>query len=124
MARFYDKEHGGFWQSAADAPDLILRVKEDYDGAEPSGNSIAALALLRLAAITDRTDFRDAAEATLRMTAARLRDLPQAVPYMLQAYDFSLEEPKRVVIAGDVSKAEGAALSWCGRHNRFISRTK
>ena len=38
MARFYDAEKGGFWQSAAQAPDLILRFKEDYDGAEPSGN--------------------------------------------------------------------------------------
>ena len=37
LARFYDAENGGFWQSAAGAKDLILRVKEDYDGAEPSG---------------------------------------------------------------------------------------
>jgi len=35
LAKFYDAENGGFWQSAADAKDLILRVKEDYDGAEP-----------------------------------------------------------------------------------------
>ena len=48
LARFYDAENGGFWQSAAGAKDLILRVKEDYDGAEPSGNSVAILALLRL----------------------------------------------------------------------------
>ena len=110
LARFYDQEHGGFWQSAADAPDLILRVKEDYDGAEPSGNSVAALALLKLAAITEREDFQKAAEATLRMTSARLRDFPQAVPYMLQVFDFSLEEPKRVVIAGDVNQADARAL--------------
>src|SRR5207248_1876001 len=47
IAKFYDPEHGGFWQSAG-AADLILRVKEDYDGAEPSGNSVAVLALLKL----------------------------------------------------------------------------
>src|SRR5205814_5121616 len=45
LAKFYDAENGGFWQSAAGAKDLILRVKEDYDGAEPSGNSVAILAL-------------------------------------------------------------------------------
>ena len=45
---------------------LVLRVKEDYDGAEPSGNSIAVLNLLRLAAITGREDFRQSAERTLR----------------------------------------------------------
>ena len=60
LAKFYDAENGGFWQSAAGAKDLILRVKEDYDGAEPSGNSVAILALLKLAAITDRKDFTQA----------------------------------------------------------------
>ena len=58
IAKFYDPENGGFWQSAADAKDLILRVKDDYDGAEPSGNSVATLALLKLAAITGREDFK------------------------------------------------------------------
>ena len=38
LERFYDPEHGGFWQSAAGAKDLILRIKDDYDGAEPSGD--------------------------------------------------------------------------------------
>ena len=38
LAKFYDPEHGGFWESTAGARDLIFRVKEDYDGAEPSGN--------------------------------------------------------------------------------------
>jgi uncharacterized protein YyaL (SSP411 family) len=101
IAKFYDPENGGFWQSAADAKDLILRVKDDYDGAEPSGNSVATLALLKLAAITDREDFRKPAEATLRLFATRLERIPQAVPYMLHALDFWIEEPRRVVIAGD-----------------------
>jgi uncharacterized protein YyaL (SSP411 family) len=110
LARFYDRDAGGFWQSAPDAPDLILRVKEDYDGAEPSGNSVAALALLKLAAITDRKDYREAADRTLRLFAERLQHLPQAVPFMLLAYDFSREEPKRVVIAGDPAAADTRAL--------------
>ncbi len=110
IARFYDREAGGFWQSAAGAPDLILRVKEDYDGAEPSGNSVAILALLRLAAITDRADFKKAAESSLRLFSERLQNFPQAVPYMLLAFDFSLEEPKRVVIAGDPAAPDARAL--------------
>ena len=100
LAKFYDAEHGGFWQSAAGSSDLILRVKDDYDGAEPSGNSVATLALLKLAAITGRKDFQSPAEATLRLFAARLEKIPQAVPYLLLALDFSLEEPDRVVVAG------------------------
>jgi uncharacterized protein len=105
IVKFYDAENGGFWQSAADAKDLILRVKDDYDGAEPSGNSMATLALLKLAAITGRQDLRSPAEATLRLFAPRLQNFPQAMPFLLQAVDFWLEEPRRVVIAGDVNSA-------------------
>ena len=110
IAKFYDRENGGFWQSAADAKDLILRVKDDYDGAEPSGNSIATLALLKLAAITGREDFKKPAEATLRLFAPRLQNFPQALPFMLQALDFSLEEPRRVVIAGDPTSPKAREL--------------
>jgi uncharacterized protein YyaL (SSP411 family) len=98
--RFYDQENGGFWQSTASS-ELILRVKEDQDGAEPSGNSVAILSLLKLAAITDRKDFRDPAEKSLHLFAGRLQELPQAVPYMLQALLFTVVEPKRAVLAGD-----------------------
>ena len=101
LEKFYDPKEGGFYQSAAGASDLILRVKEDYDGAEPSGNSVAVLALLKLGAITDRKEFREAAEKTLRLLSPRLHNLPQAVPYMLVALDFWLEEPRRVVLVGD-----------------------
>ncbi len=101
LAKFYDAEHGGFWQSAAGAKDLILRVKEDYDGAEPSGNSVAMLALLKLGAITGRKEFSEAAEKSLRLFAERMQQAPQAVPCMLQALDFSLQEPRRVVVVGD-----------------------
>ena len=100
LIHFYDAKEGGFYQSAEGASDLILRVKEDYDGAEPSGNSVAVMSLLKLSAITDRKDFREAAEKTLRLMAHRLQNLPQAVPYLLQALDFFLEEPKRAVLVG------------------------
>jgi uncharacterized protein YyaL (SSP411 family) len=110
LTRFYDRDAGGFWQSAADAPDLILRVKEDYDGAEPSGNSVAALALLKLGAITGRADYREDAEQTLRLFASRMQQFPQAVPFMLLAYDFSRDDPKRVVISGDPSAANTRKL--------------
>jgi len=110
IAKFYDAENGGFWQSAAGAKDLILRVKDDYDGAEPSGNSVATLALLKLAAITGREDLRKPAEATLSLFANRLEQTPQAVPYMLHALDFWVEEPRRVVIAGDPHSTKARVL--------------
>ncbi|MFN7141565.1 MAG: hypothetical protein ACK4UN_19730, partial [Limisphaerales bacterium] len=71
-----------------------------YDGAEPSGNSVAMLALLKLAAICDRRDFKEAAEKSLRLFAERMYKLPQAVPQMLIALDYWLEEPRRAAIVG------------------------
>ena len=111
IARFYDSAEGGFWQSASGAKDLILRVKEDYDGAEPSGNSVAVLALLKLAAITERGDFRAAAEKTLKLFAERLQTLPQAVPNLLLGLDYWLEEPKRVVVAGSPGESKSLILA-------------
>ena len=99
LARFYDAKDGGFWQSPAGSADLILRVKDDYDGAEPSANSVAIISLLKLAAITERKDYRDAADQSLRLFSERLRQMPQAVAHMLLALDFALEEPRRVVLA-------------------------
>jgi uncharacterized protein YyaL (SSP411 family) len=110
LARFFDPENGAFWQSAASSSDLILRLKEAYDGAEPSGNSVAVLSLLRLGKIAGRPDFTAAAEKTLRFFSARLQQLPQAVPFMLQALDFSRQEPLRAVISGDPHSPEARAL--------------
>ena len=103
IVNFYDHANGGFWQSPAGTNDLILRVKDDYDGAEPSGNSVATLALLKLAAITGREDFKQAAEAMLQLFAHRLQTQPAALAFLLQALDFWLDEPRRVVIAGDMN---------------------
>ncbi len=106
MAKFYDPAHGGFWQSRAGAADLILRVKDDYDGAEPSGNSVATLALLKLAALTGRDDFQQAAEATLQLAAQRLQSQPAAHATLLHALDFWLDEPCRVTLTGDTQAPE------------------
>jgi hypothetical protein len=110
LLKFYDAAEGGFYESAAETKDLILRVKEDYDGAEPSGNATAVLALLRLGAITERKEFKEAAEKTVRLLAPRLQELPQAVPHLLLGLDFLLREPKRVVVAGDPRQPESVAL--------------
>jgi hypothetical protein len=110
LRRFYDPGHGGFWQSSSDSKDLILRVKEDYDGAEPSGSSVAALSLLRLGRMMDRSDFIAAAEKTLHLFADRLTNAPQAVPYLLQALDAYLHEPVRIVFTGNPASPETRAL--------------
>ena len=99
-ALFGDPEHGGYFGVEKNAPHILLRMKEDYDGAEPSPNSIAALNLLRLAQITDRQDFRDQAIKTLGVFAEQLTKTPTALPQMLVALDASLAKPRQIVIAG------------------------
>ncbi|HTA30887.1 MAG TPA: glycoside hydrolase family 76 protein, partial [Candidatus Cybelea sp.] len=110
LAKFYDAANGGFFDSAAGPRELILRCKDDYDGAEPSGNAVAVLALLRLAAMTGNKQYAAAAEKTLHLLAPRLHDLPQAVPYLLLGLDFYLEEPRRAVVAGAPEQPETRAL--------------
>ena len=113
LARFFDPVNGGFWQSTSDAPGLIVRLKEDYDGAEPGGNCVAALVLAELGNITGRADFTAAAEKTLAFSADRLEQIPHSVPTLLQALDFNLEEPRRFVLAdpsGDPQNPQRRAL--------------
>jgi uncharacterized protein YyaL (SSP411 family) len=110
MELFEDREHGAFFSSAADDTSLIMRVKEDYDGAEPSGNSIAALNLLRLAQVTNRQDFRESAERTLAAFAPRITAAPVGVPQMLAAFEFSLSSPKQVILVGDPAAPDTRAL--------------
>jgi uncharacterized protein YyaL (SSP411 family) len=50
---FLDKQGGGYFNTPGEDPSVLLRVKEDYDGAEPSGNSVAAINLIRLSSIFD-----------------------------------------------------------------------
>ncbi|HUP04371.1 MAG TPA: thioredoxin domain-containing protein [Bryobacteraceae bacterium] len=114
---FEDRERGGFFGAAA-GPDLIVRVKEDYDGAEPSGNSVAVMNLLRLARLWNRADFRESAERTLSAFATRLSAASFALPQMLAACELLLRAPREVVIAGERGAADTEALLRT-LHSRF-----
>ena len=100
IALFQDAEGGGFFSSPANQSDLVLRLKDDYDGAEPSGNSVMALALLRLARITGRDDFRTAAERTLEAFSGRMLAGGAGLPQMLVAQMFAMGKPMEIVLAG------------------------
>ena len=97
---FEDKSAGGFFSTAAGDSSLVMRIKVDDDEAEPSGNSVAAGNLLRLAQMTDRKDFHDSADRLLHALAKRIEAQPGASPQMLAAYEFSLSKPKQIVLVG------------------------
>ncbi|HEY1183840.1 MAG TPA: thioredoxin domain-containing protein [Bryobacteraceae bacterium] len=120
QSTLFEDPAGGFFQSAAGDASLVLRLKEDYDGAEPSGNSIAILNLLRLAQITGRADFRASAERALAAFAPRLASVPVALPAMLTACEFYLAEPRQIVIVGPRDSAGTRALLRAF-HARFVA---
>jgi len=98
---FEDTAGGAFFTTAAGDASLVLRMKDDYDGAEPSGNSIALFNLLRLAHITDRSKYRDAAQRTVRALSPKMASQPVAVPQMLVALEYLQAVKREVVIVGD-----------------------
>jgi len=101
LERFWDEDGGGFFMRDKGEPALIARVKEVYDGALPSGNSVAALALLRLGRMTANQRFEDAGRRTLETFAQTVERLPGGSPQLLIAWDFALGPTREIVIAGD-----------------------
>jgi len=108
---FLDSTRGGYFNSAAGAADVILRLKEDYDGAEPAPSSVAAMNLLRLAGLLGRDDWRTQALATIEAFRAQWSGAPPALPQMLGAVDFAFTTPQQVVLAGDPAAADFRALA-------------
>ncbi len=97
-AHFWDNENGGYFLSADDAEQLLAREKPAYDGAEPSGNAVAAHNLLRLAEWTLNADYRQRAQRCFKAFASELNQRPTSMPRLLSALDFSLDRPKEIAI--------------------------
>lgn len=106
---FWDDQEGGYFNSAPD-PHVLLRMKEDYDGAEPAPGSISAFNNLRLALLLDRDDLREIGESTLRAFAGRVQLIPQAMPALLAAAIFAQSPPLHVVIVGSVDSQDTQSL--------------
>jgi uncharacterized protein YyaL (SSP411 family) len=110
LERFADPENGGFYDTSRDHETLITRPKDIFDNATPSGNSVAADLLLRLALITDRQEYRSAAEGVLRPLQQSMTRYPLGFARALNALDFLLGQPKEVAIVGPPGAADTEAL--------------
>jgi hypothetical protein len=119
LALFEDREAGAFFSTAEGDPDLVLRMKDDYDGAEPAGNSVAILNLLRLARITRRRDFAEAADRALQALASRITAQPTAVPQLLVALMFQQAPPLQIILAGK-RDSESTRAFLRRLHERFL----
>jgi len=106
---FADKAGGGFFETTGLDKTLLLRMKGDYDGAEPAANSVAALNLLRLAPLAD-SDWRQRARQTIDAFAPQITRYPTAMPLMLVALDFYQQKPAQIIIAGRPEAPETLAM--------------
>ncbi|MFL5371055.1 MAG: thioredoxin domain-containing protein, partial [Myxococcales bacterium] len=107
---FADRDGGAFFRTPSGHEELIAREKPSYDGAEPTGNSVAALTLQRLAALTGDDSHREECEKLFRSFGSLLANVPLAVGEMLLAVDFALAETREVVIVRPAGGSDDALL--------------
>jgi uncharacterized protein len=122
---FWDDERGGLFTTGSDAERLVARNKDLMDNATPSANSLAAVALLRLAALTGEARYRERAEQILRLTGSLATQHPTAFGHLLAAVDLAANGIDEVVVAGERPDLvevvhsrflPGAVLAWGERY--------
>jgi hypothetical protein len=121
---FWDEPNGGCFFTAHDGEQLIVRDKDIYDGAVPSGNSVAALNLLRLSRMTGDVSLEQKAERMLQAFSGLVGDYPMAYTQFLNAVEFALGPAQEIVIAGDpaspVTKEMQAVVQRAFLPNRVL----
>ncbi len=103
---YQDEQNGGFFMTSDDHEKLLAREKPSYDGAEPSGNSVAVMNLVRLHEFTTEDRYRETAAQALRAFDPILKKSPAALSEMLLALDFHLDTPKEVIIVTPESRGQ------------------
>ena len=101
ITEFWDEENGGFFFTSNDHEELIVRNKDFYDNATPSGNSVAADVLLKLAKLTGDEKYERFAVTVLRLAASQIRQHPQGFGRALSALEFHLGETKEIAVFGE-----------------------
>ena len=109
-ALFWDKKGDAYFTTTGKDPNLFLRSKKDFDGVEPSPNSVSALNLARLSWFFDNKDWHRMAEQTIDAFQLQLSRSPSSLPQMLVALDASESAPRQVVIAGKPGASDTLAL--------------
>jgi uncharacterized protein YyaL (SSP411 family) len=101
ITEFWDEESGGFFFTANNHEELIVRKKDYFDNATPSGNSVAADVLLKLAKLTGEEKYERFAVTVLRLVAAQVRRYPNGFGRVLSTLEFYFNPAKEIVILGD-----------------------
>ncbi len=110
-AEFWDEAEGGFFYTAQSGEQLIVRQKDYLDNATPSGNSVAADVLLRLAALTGQVEYQRQAVTIFRLVSDTLTRYPSAFGCLLGAIDFHLSTPREIALIGSPDAKELRVLT-------------
>jgi uncharacterized protein YyaL (SSP411 family) len=110
LDRFWDPDGGGFYLTPDDGESLLVRKKEIYDGAIPSGNSVAMLDLLRLGRMTARPNLEEKAAKIGRAFSRSVRRSASAHTQLMVALDFGIGPCHEVVIAGRAQAEDTKAM--------------
>ncbi|HWI17085.1 MAG TPA: thioredoxin domain-containing protein, partial [Vicinamibacterales bacterium] len=115
---FWDAESGGWFSTTGADPSVLVRMKEDYDGAEPAPTSVSAMNLLTLAHLTGEKAYSDRAAEALASFGGRLEQMGRAVPFMACVLSTSLATAEQIVIVGKRDAADTRAM-WNAAHKLY-----
>jgi uncharacterized protein YyaL (SSP411 family) len=108
---FLDETNGGWFSTSGRDPSVLVRMKDDYDGAEPSVSSVSMLNLLVLSHLVDEEGWRADIDRTLRLFGDRLRQLGRGVPMMEAALSTYIAGPQQIVIVSPADGSRAAPLA-------------
>lgn len=111
IEEFWDNEAGGFFFTGDSHEQLIVRAKDFFDNATPSGNSVAAEVLLRLGLLTTNQDYQRRATTILRLAANGMLRYPSGFGRLLCALDFYLDTPKEIALIGAADSPQTILLA-------------
>jgi len=117
LQKFWDEQLGGFFFAPNDHERLIVRTRNAYDNAIPSGNSVAVHVLLKLSQFTGNLKLKDKAEQTLKLFTSQMQHSPSGFAVLLSSLDYFWGKPKEIVIAGDRKSNASLALIHAAQQN-------
>ena len=110
VARFWDENEGGFFFTTKTTVDAVAKRKEIYDGALPSGNSMALLNLLRLSQLSNNVQYGEMANKMSKTFSAEVRESPSAHTFLLVALEFEVGPTFNVTLVGELNEQSTAEL--------------
>lgn len=111
IASFYDNKDGGFFFTANESEKVLIRNKEIYDGAVPSGNSVAAYALIRLFYFTSEKNYKEKAVNTIKAFSKNIKPGPISYAYMMMAVDYLIGPSSEIIISTSEDYKNNSELS-------------